>query len=138
MKHSRLIAGLIPEATGAMSEEMQRALDERVGLIEARAESVLSAAIAESRPWAAALGPAPSDSKRSTDWHRAARVIAAYRDRYRITDRLLLGAAPDSTNQRLDRARAEAALRRVEQLSRVQSTPEPSIRFPRHPDRLTL
>lgn len=138
VKHSRLIAGLIPEATGAMSEEMQRALDERVGLIEARAESVLSAAIAESRPWAAALGPAPSDSKRSTDWHRAARVIAAYRDRYRITDRLLLGAAPDSTNQRLDRARAEAALRRVEQLSRVQSTPEPSIRFPRHPDRLTL
>lgn len=135
---ARLIAGLIPEAMGAMTEEMQRALLERAELMEGRAEAVLSAAIDESAPWVADLGAEPSDPRHSAVWRRAAQVVAAYRDRYRITDRPLLGVAPDSTSQRLDRARAEAALRRIEQLSRVQSTPEPSIRFPRHPDRLTL
>ena len=39
-KAPRLIAGLIPEATGTMSDELRQALTERRGLIEARAAAL--------------------------------------------------------------------------------------------------
>lgn len=38
-------------------------------------------------------------------------VVAAYRDRYQITDPAPLGTQPESTTQKIDRARAETALR---------------------------
>lgn len=111
-KSARLIAGLIPEATGTMSEEMKRALAERAELMEARVEAVLAAAIAESAPWVEALGAEPSDPRRGIGWRIAAHAVAAYRDRYRITAEGLLGGLADTTVQKVDRARAEAALRK--------------------------
>ena len=112
MRPAGFIVGLVPEATGAMTEEMERALAERAELMEARAEAVLAAAIAESAPWVEALGAEPSDPRRGTGWRVAAHVVAAYRDRYRITAARLLGGMPDTTIQKVDRARAEAALRK--------------------------
>src|SRR5699024_1889445 len=46
-KTPRLIAGLIPEATGAMSPDMRQALTERRDLIEARAAAILDQALTE-------------------------------------------------------------------------------------------
>jgi hypothetical protein len=48
-KAPRLIAGLIPEATGPMSAEMRKALTERRDLIEQRAEAVLDQAVTDGR-----------------------------------------------------------------------------------------
>lgn len=47
----RLIAGLIPEATGPMNPDMQQALTERRHLIETRAEAVLDTAVHTHEPW---------------------------------------------------------------------------------------
>ena len=116
---ARLIVGLIPEATGPMADDMRCALDERRDLIGARADAVLNAEIAKSAHWLAALGPMPMHITRATTWRRAACVIAAYRDRYRVTSGDPLGGATASTNQKIDRARAEEALRAATQLSRT-------------------
>lgn len=47
----RLIAGLIPEAVGEMSDEMRQALTERRELIEARADAVLDEAVTGGAQW---------------------------------------------------------------------------------------
>ena len=46
-------------------------------------------------------------------WLRNVTTIAAYRDRHGITSHQPLGGQPASDSQRVDRARAEAALRRL-------------------------
>ncbi len=123
-KASRLIAGLIPHADGPMSRDMRDALDERHRLIEARADAVLDTALQHNEPWASALGPMPNDAPGKRLSRRRARVIAAYRDRYAITDTMPLGASPDSTAQKIDRSRAEAALRALN----TQPSPAPERR----------
>lgn len=107
----RLIAGLIPEATGPMTPDMQRALTERRHLIETRAKAVLDTALHTHEPWVTALGPLPAGERERQQWRRRAVVVAAYRDRRQITDSAPLGAQPEGTAQRIDRARAETALR---------------------------
>jgi hypothetical protein len=89
---------------------MRAALDERESLIEARADAVLDGALAESAPWTKALGAPPTDRRRAPVWRKAARVVAAYRDRYRITDDTPLGAPPESAAQKIDAARARSAV----------------------------
>lgn len=101
---------------------MRAALDERESLVEARADAVLDTALAEGVPWTRALGTPPNDRRRAATWRKAARVVAAYRDRYRITDDAPLGAPPESAAQKIDAARARAALDRMLLLS-AQSTP---------------
>jgi conjugative relaxase-like TrwC/TraI family protein len=111
-KPPQLVAGLIPYAAGPMSEEMRQALDERHHLIEQRADAVLRGALTDNEAWAVALGPTPKDRKQHDAWWRAARAVAAYRDRYQITDdHAPLGIAPITTRQKIDAARAGAALR---------------------------
>ncbi|MFT3862356.1 C-terminal helicase domain-containing protein [Micropruina sp.] len=113
-KPPRLIAGLIPYADGPMADDMRQALDERHELIEARAEAILTGALADKAPWTARLGPEPKVLNQRKAWRRAAAVVAAYRDRYQITDdRTPLGPPPQNTRQKIDRARAEAALREL-------------------------
>lgn len=109
-KAARLIVGLIPEATGPMADDMRCALDERRDLIEKRADAVLDAAIAESAQWVAALGEEPTETRRATDWRRAARVIAAYRDRHGLQSPQALGDPAEGEAQRIERMRAAAAL----------------------------
>ena len=107
----RLIAGLIPEAGGPMNPDMQRALAERRHLIETRAEAILDTALHTHEPWATELGPIPASGRERQQWRRRAVVVAAYRDRYQITDTTPLGAQPEGTAQKIDRARADTALR---------------------------
>nr|WP_267896790.1 AAA family ATPase [Desertihabitans brevis] len=119
-KTPRLIAGLIPEATGTMSAEFRQALTERRDLIEARADAILDAAISEHHGWAAALGVAPKHEREAAAWRRAARIVAAYRDRYGITGPAPLGLPPEGDAQKVDAARATAALARARAVTETE------------------
>jgi conjugative relaxase-like TrwC/TraI family protein len=107
------IAGLIPEAVGPMTDEYQQALNERAALIERRVTDLVQRAGCDDERWLTALGPEPEDTAARHTWQAAARMIAAYRDRYGITTAVPLGSEPVSTDaQAVDAARAAAALRR--------------------------
>ena len=119
---------LIPQAHGVIDAEMRAALDEREALIEARADAILDAALAESVPWTKALGSPRVDRRRAVTWRRAARVVAAYRDRYRITDDAPLGAPAESAAQKIDAARASAALRQAMDIATAPAVTRPQVR----------
>lgn len=123
-----LIAGLIPQATGAMSPEMRQALTERRDLIEQRADAVLDTALTEQQPWTGTLGDPPADAAGRARWRQSARTIAAYRDRYGISDDTPLGPQPESAAQKIDHARARHAL---DQATRMTTSDAP-FQAPRH------
>ncbi|MDF1606276.1 MobF family relaxase [Nocardioides sp. YIM 152315] len=110
----RLIAGLIPEALGPMSDDMRRALVERRDLIEQRARSLAGEAINANEAWVRRLVDPPIDRKDRQRWDQAVLTVAAYRDRYRVQGPSPLGARAVSDTQRIDQARALAAVRRVD------------------------
>ncbi|WP_313536458.1 hypothetical protein [Arsenicicoccus bolidensis] len=106
-----------------MADEMRRALDERRDLIEQRADAVLHSALTDGDTWTTKLGTEPENKKQRDAWRRAARTVAAYRDRYQITDdRSPLGPAPVSTSQKIDAARARAALNRAQSITTDDQT----------------
>ncbi|MCW5951128.1 MAG: hypothetical protein KIT69_02570 [Propionibacteriaceae bacterium] len=119
-KSARLIAGLIPQARGVLDADMRAALDEREELIEAHAAAVLDTALTECAPWTKALGMPPNDRRRAATWRKAARTVAAYRDRYRVIDDSPLGAPPESAAQTIDAARARVGLEQVRALERAE------------------
>ncbi|WP_226997090.1 hypothetical protein [Tessaracoccus aquimaris] len=106
----RLIAGLVPAASGPMAHDMRQALDERRDLIEKRADAVLDSALSQVAVWTKALGSPPRPEAKRHAWLRNTRIVAAYRDRYGITDDTPLGPTPVATAQKIDAARAKAAL----------------------------
>ncbi|MCK3769946.1 relaxase domain-containing protein [Microbacterium aerolatum] len=112
-----LIAGLIPEATGTMSAEFRHALTERRDLIEARADALLDAALTEHAGWTKALGAPPKQARALAAWRQAARTVIAYRDRYGIADAPPLGPPAEDDAQKIDAARARAALDRARTLA---------------------
>ncbi|MBD8054467.1 relaxase domain-containing protein [Rhodococcus ruber] len=125
-KAPRLIAGLIPEATGPISTEMKKALTQRRELIQQRADAVLDQAVSERQEWALALGDAPTEVTAAAAWRRQAQTVAAYRDRYGIATRTPLGPAADSDVQKIDAARAKAALTRLRDLGSTEGHDDPS------------
>lgn len=127
-KPARLIAGLIPEAAGPMSAEMRKALTERRELIQQRAEAVLDQAITERQEWVLAFGDSPAETRAVAAWKRQARTVAAYRDRYGITTKTPLGPAPDSDAQKIDAARAKAALARLQDLRSEKSVGQAQVK----------
>lgn len=116
-KVARLIAGLVPEAMGSVADDMRQALDERRDLITQRSDAVLGKAIADDAQWIASLGEAPAAASERERWQLAARTIAAYRDRYAVTTPSPLGLRPEATAQRIDHARAEAALIEIRRMN---------------------
>ena len=116
-KAPRLIAGLIPEATGPISTEMRKALTQRRELIQQRAEAVLDQAISERKEWVLTLGEAPTEVTAAAAWWRQAQTVAAYRDRYGITTRTPLGPLPDGDAQKIEAARAAVALSKLGDLA---------------------
>lgn len=97
---------------------MHHAVTEREELIEHRAAAVLDRDLNEGEAWTAALGTKPADARAAQRWRQAGRVEAAYRDRYQVTDDTPLGPDAGSDAQKLDAARATAALTRAQQLGR--------------------
>lgn len=100
-----LIAGLIARARGTMNPDDRAGLKEREDLIEKRAQAVLDRARDQHEPWLTGL-----PESQSTRRQASLRVIAAYRDRWRITGTDPLGPDPDNDAQRLDYRRASAHL----------------------------
>ncbi|WP_449224138.1 MobF family relaxase [Agromyces aerolatus] len=119
-KAPRLIAGLIPEAAGTMPAEMRQALIERRDIIETRADALLDTALTEKHEWITKLGVLPKRARAAQAWRNAARTIAAYRDRYGITGRAPLGAPVETEAQKIDAARARAALDRAQSLAQAE------------------
>jgi hypothetical protein len=114
-----LIAGLIPDANGPMSSDMQRALTDRRDLIETRAEAVIRTALAEHQSWTEHLGPPPANPAGNATWRRMARTVAAYRDRYAITAPAPLGPSAEGAAQRIDASRARSAVDRARQITQA-------------------
>ncbi|MES6118671.1 TrwC relaxase, partial [Cutibacterium acnes] len=82
-------------------------------------------ALTDKEPWTGKLGTPPKDEKKHAAWWRAARTIAAYRDRYQVTDnRNPLGPAAESTSQTVEAARARAALNRARSIAGEDPTRE--------------
>ncbi|WP_413453084.1 AAA family ATPase [Georgenia phoenicis] len=121
-KTPRLIAGLIPSADGPMTDDMRQALEERRELIETRADAVLDTAREVGEPWTKPLGQPPRDPREAAAWRRHARTIAAYRDRYGITEDTPLGPEPEDTGQKIEFARARSALARSRAIARQRPT----------------
>jgi hypothetical protein len=109
---------LIPVAGGAMEEEMALALRERARLIERRAQELVEAEVDSGAPWVAKVGPGPDEPVERARWLGELGAIAAYRARYGITSRRLLGEEPATEAQRTDAARAEQAVRRARAIAR--------------------
>lgn len=113
----RLIAGLIPEPLGEMFTENRQAIEERVGLIEARALALATAGVDAGAPWARGLGTPPTQPKTRELWMHAAATVAAYRDRYKIESDLPTGGGSSGEAQRADRRRAQWAAREAQRLA---------------------
>ncbi len=120
-RRHRYVAGLIPEASGAMPADMHRTLTELRDLIEHRATALAGQAIQDGQPWVRRLGPPPTDPARREAWEQQVRTIAAYRDRHGITGPDPLGPAPNVQGQRLDYQRADAAARRAQATASEQA-----------------
>ncbi len=107
----RMIAGLIPEPLGSMSEDDRQAIAERKHLIEARARALVEEAVRTGEPWVRRLGASPAKHAERDLWLGAAATVAAYRDRYKVTSDLPAGGDARNEAQRADRHRAIAAMR---------------------------
>ena len=74
------------------------------------------------------VGAPHAERRRAATWRKAARVVAAYRDRYRLTDDTPFGTAPESAAQRIDAARARSALTQATEVAGTRtgrSMPQP-------------
>jgi len=107
------IVGLFPQAVGVNDLDTKRALDERRALIEQRAHELAEVALERGQPWVAQLGARPDDPASSERWLRNVEVIAAYRDRWNVHDRTILGAGSTSIEQSEQREIAERAVTRA-------------------------
>ncbi len=126
-KAPRLIVGLIPHVQGRITAGMRKALTERRELIEARADAIFDTARHAGEPWVQSLSDQPAGHREQTRWREDARTIAAYRDRYQISDDSPLGPVPEAASQKIDHARAAAALRR---LAPSEQSQDPAARTP--------
>jgi len=116
----RLIAGLIPEPFGPMSDEDRRAIAERKQLIVGRARALAERAVRNDEAWVRRLGAQPDESSARERWLRAVSTVAAYRDRYRITSNLPAGAGERAASQRTDRVRAMCAAREASSIASAE------------------
>lgn len=113
-KEQRLIVGLIP-VTDSENDDVQHALVEREIEIQHRATELVTQAKRTGDPWLVELGyHKPEDSDK---WHQAAKTVAAYRDRWGVTDDAPLGRVDDLNHQRrVDYEKASKALQYAKEL----------------------
>jgi len=116
-KAPRLIAGLIPEATGAMRSDMSQTVTERRDLIEARADAIPDQALTEHQTWTTALGTPPGNTRTAAEWRRYAHTVA-----------VPLAAPAESTAQKIDAARARVALDQAERITDAKHNQPESAR----------
>jgi len=108
----KLVVGLIPVADGPMNPDMATALGQLATEMEGRAMTLVEQAVEAKVPWLKRLGTVPDSESDRQRWLHEARTVAAYRDRYQVDGRRVLGE-PKTEAQKLDAARAEQAVRRA-------------------------
>jgi conjugative relaxase-like TrwC/TraI family protein len=107
----RLIAGLIPEPLGPMTDENRQAIDERKHLIDARARACAEEAVENRAAWTRRLGPPPAGTLDREAWITIVTTVAAYRDRYGIVSDLPVGGRATNDAQETERRRALRSVR---------------------------
>jgi hypothetical protein len=113
------IVGLFPKLSWVRDPDMARALDDRQTLLEQRAREVATTAVQNLQPWAARLGSPPSDPVRRELWLQRLDTVAAYRERWGITDRTILGTRePTSLEQEAQLRLAQSAIERALSITR--------------------
>lgn len=112
----KLVVGLIPVADGPMNPDMATALGQLAREMEGRAMTLAEQAVEAKAPWLKRLGTVPDSESDRQRWLHEARTVAAYRDRYNVDGRRVLGE-PKTEAQKLDAARAEQAIRRARAIS---------------------
>ena len=73
-------------------------------------------AVEDKAAWLKRLGSVPTTGAARRLWLHEVRTVAAYRDRYGVDGRRVLGE-PKNVAQKLDAARAEQAIRRARTIS---------------------
>ena len=129
-RDERLIAGIVPIASGEMADDMRLALFERQRLIEERALALVEDAVEHSAPWLRGLGGVPGDAEWAKAWRQEARVVAAYRDRHGVTGDDPVGTAGVTDGQRMDAALARQAASRARMLAAGPATWDSDRRLP--------
>jgi conjugative relaxase-like TrwC/TraI family protein len=106
-----LVAGLVPRAAGIGDEDLAKAIHEREEAMEKRACDLAEQAVRTAAPWARPFSPPPTNPTVASGWWDRLAIVAAYRDRWRITDASILGddAGVGSLRQAAHRARARRA-----------------------------
>lgn len=106
-----MVAGVVPRADGTTNPDLAVAIREREGAIAERARLLAEEALACDAEWARRLGPPPTDPASRDAFVDRVAVVAAYRDRWDIRTRSILGpkASVSSAEQLAHRNRARRA-----------------------------
>jgi hypothetical protein len=114
------VVGLFPRPQGIADPDMLLALTEREQAMQRRARNQAEIAVERRHPWAAKLGAPPADRARREQWWQAVATVAAYRERWNLTDpQVLDGRKETKTVEQLGHwERAQAAANRALTLSR--------------------
>jgi len=114
-----LVAGLVPRAAGIDDHDLGRAIREREEAMERSARDLAEQAVRSGAAWAKPFGSEPRNVVIADAWWDRLAVVAAYRDRWRITSASILGDDADvgSLRQAAHRARARRAGREAAQFA---------------------
>jgi hypothetical protein len=86
-----LVAGLVPRARGIDDPDLAKAVREREDAIAQRALGLAEHAVRNGTAWAQPFGPPPTAPAVAKAWWDRLAVVAAYRDRWRVTGPGILG-----------------------------------------------
>jgi hypothetical protein len=125
----------LPVSTTRTWPRLAKAVHEREEAIALRAHDLAERAVRGGAPWAKPFGLPPSDPVVASAWRDRLAVVAAYRDRWRITAPGILGdeAGVGSLQQAAHRARARRAGQEAARLAGLVAQPiAPSAGAPSH------
>jgi hypothetical protein len=104
------IVGIGPAVIGVTDPDTQQALQDRRTLIEERARSLTLDALQTGDPWTLNVGRLPADPGRREEWLRALDAVAAYRERWQVRGRAVLGGEPRTHEQKAHQQCAQRAM----------------------------
>ncbi|MGV8973280.1 MAG: conjugal transfer protein, partial [Rhodoglobus sp.] len=119
-----LVVGLISTAMGEMTDDVRAALDERRELMETRARTLAINAVRAGEAWVRPLGEEPVVGDAAESWLHQVEIVAAYRDRYNITDDDPIGPDPTTLVQQRDATLATTAAGRAIEIASTQQNGE--------------
>jgi hypothetical protein len=109
-RQSDSIVGIGPAVVGVTDPDIEQALQDRRTLIEEKARSLTLNALQELDPWTLSVGRLPADPARGDEWLRALDTVAAYRERWQVGGLAVLGAEPQTHEQKVHQQCAQRAM----------------------------